>query len=93
MVDPPPCLVLLVDPVVLEVEDVDDAGDEELWETADDAVVDPVVCCWPVTAGEVADGPPAALTAAPEGLFVLEAEAGDVTVDFPPVTLLGLEAC
>lgn len=43
--DPPPCLLLLfVDPVVLEVEDVDDAGDDELWETADDAVVDPVAC-------------------------------------------------
>jgi hypothetical protein len=38
-------LVLLVDPVVLEVEDVDEAGDEELWDTADDAAVDPVVCC------------------------------------------------
>jgi hypothetical protein len=86
-------LVLLVDPVVLDVEDVDEAGDEELCETADDAVVDPVVCCWPVTAGDVADGPPVPLTAAPEGLLVLEAEAGDVTVDFPADKLLGLDAC
>jgi hypothetical protein len=82
-------LLLLLDPVVLEVEDVDDAGDEELWETADDAVVDPVVCCWPVAPGEVADEPPALLTADAELLFAPEDEAGDVTVDFPP----GLELC
>lgn len=91
--DPPPCLLLLlVDPVVLEVEEVDDAGDEELWETADDAVVDPVACCGPVDAGEVADDAPALLTADPDVLFTLEAEAGEVTVDFPPDTL-GLELC
>lgn len=90
---PPPCLLLLfADPVVLEVEEVEDAGDEELWETADEAVVDPVACCGPVDAGDVADDAPAPLTADPEVLFTLEAEAGEVTVDFAPDTL-GLEPC
>lgn len=45
-----------------------------------------------MAAGDVADGTPAPLTADPDVLFTLEAEAGEVTVDFPPATL-GLELC